>query len=281
MIAGWAIYPMQREGQENAFQWMIDSARESDIDLKIMFAEDFSVVIDGGVVIYHKGIAVTPPSFVLFRHYDNNLSTALEMCGTRLFNSSMGMNNARDKFITHCLLVENNIPTPMTLYQCTEYNEAIMHLGQPFIFKSTIGSKGEEVFLINSEEEFMDCVTRHPNYILQKYIKASRGRDIRVWVVGDRCVAVTMRENKNSFKSNIALGGIAIPYSSTPQLERLAIKSCKALSVELAGVDILIDGDGEYIVCEVNANAGFRAFSQYEERIDIPKQIFKYIGNIP
>ncbi len=281
MIKGWAIYPLPTEGQSNAFDWMVRSALNYSIELEIIFAERLSINVNGhgGVTILYNNREVTPPSFVLMRHYDTRLSYTFEEIGVRVFNSTTSMNLSRDKFLTHLKLNGCNIPTPQTLLGCT-YNEAVDKLSLPFVFKSTMGSKGEEVYLISNENEFNDAATTHPNYIVQSYITSSYGRDIRVWVVGDIAVAATLRQNNSSFKSNIAQGGTATGIELTETLSNLAVNSCKALDIELAGVDILLGDNNGFLVCEINGNAGFRAFSIFDDQVDIPNYIFKYIAQV-
>ncbi len=277
----WAIYPLPEKGASNAFAWMVESAAKHGIELEILFAENLSVEIDNrGVALYYEGKSVAPPCFALMRHYDDRLSRTLEIMGVRVINNSLSMSLSRDKYLTHVTLVANNIPTPQTFYQCSDYNAIINSLGTPFIFKSIQGSKGEEVFLIDSEDMFRGCVLRHPSYIVQRYVVSSYGRDIRVWVVGGRAVAATMRHNATSFKSNLALGGEALPYPMTDDIAQIATASCDVLGIELAGVDILLGDDDKPIVCEVNGNAGFRAFSMYEEQVDIPYYIFEYVATL-
>lgn len=276
-MIGWAIYPTPEEGTVNAFGWMQDSAKNNGIELVIRFAEQFSVLIsDGSTKIYYDGEECALPYFVLMRHYDYRLSCALESCGVTLFNSSNSMRLSQDKFLTHTLLTTKGIATPDTLWGERSYGRCVERFGTPFVFKAIRGSKGMEVFLINNKEEFL-AVRDHYEYIVQQYISTSYGRDIRVWVIGGRAVASVLRRSNISFKSNIALGACAERFVITPEIEALAVASCNALGLELGGVDILFDGDG-YCVCEVNGNAGFRAFSQAGEAVDIPNLIFSYIA---
>lgn len=279
-VAAWAIYPTQKEGQSNAFDWLVESAYRYGVELEIKFSENFSQLLsDNQISILYDNEVVRLPSFVLMRNYDLELATALELLGVRVINSCKSMELSRDKLLTHQMLITFKIPTPSTLYGVNNFVNIVDKLDLPFIFKARRGSKGEEVLLINNEGEFDVAKKKYTDFIVQKYIASSFGRDIRVWVIGGEVVASTLRYNENSFKSNIALGGVAKPFAVDDEIKELAVNSCKALGLELAGVDILFDGEG-YTVCEVNGNAGFRAFSIFDERVDIPDLIFKYISNV-
>lgn len=275
-MIGWAIYPTPEKGKDNAFDWMIESAAKYGISLNILFAEKFSVSVgENNIEIWYDGEELSLPHFVLIRHYDDELSKTLESVGVRVVNDAASMRLSQNKYLTHIALSQRNIPTPRTLFRVNDYEKNVAKLGLPFVLKAIRGSKGMEVYLISNEQEF-EAVKNNHDFITQRYISTSYGRDIRLWVIGGSVVASVLRVNDKSFKSNIALGARAEQFPITPTIEHLAVESCKALGLELAGVDILFDSDG-YTVCEVNGNAGFRAFSMAEEEIDIPSLIFEYL----
>lgn len=185
------------------------------------------------------------------------------------------MVNAQDKIMTHQLLSLAGIPTPRTYWGINSYKEACDIVGNGvFIQKSPVGSKGEAVFMVESEADF----NAHPNCLVQEYIEESKGRDIRVWIVGDRAVAAVERFNDRSFLSNYAQGGNARKFDLTPEIERLAVQSSLVLGLEFSGVDILYTKDDQYTVCEVNGNAGFRTLWLTNRGINILAELFRYIS---
>lgn len=281
MIDGWAIYPSPQEGTSNAFEWMIESAAKNGISLTLRFADRISIIIgDKLIKVLYDVEEVTLPHFILMRHYDHNLSTIFEDIGVRVFNTTSSMMLSQNKLLTHLVLQKCNIKTIFTLYGVNDYQECVNKLGLPFVMKAIRGSKGEEVYLIEDKFYFDDIKKNFPmrcsTIIAQKYIASSFGKDLRLWVVGQNVVASVLRRNDKSFKSNIYLGGVAKNIDVSDKVKQLAIDSCKALGLELAGVDILFDGD-DYTVCEVNGNAGFRAFRMSGSNINIPYEIFKYV----
>lgn len=277
-IKAWAIYPTPKANQSTAFDWLMDSAVKNNIELEIKFSELFSQELSAGkITILYDNKEVALPRVAVMRNYDFELSSALELLGVKVINTTHSMELCRDKLLTHQMLITMLIPTPTTLYNVNNFTNNVNKLNLPFILKARKGSKGEEVMLISCEQDFLKAKGLFTDYITQRYISTSYGKDIRVWVIEGKVVASTLRCNDNSFKSNIALGGTAKPYKINEEIANLAVNSCKALGLELAGVDILFDGSG-YSVCEVNGNAGFRSFSIFEEQVDIPYLIFKYIA---
>lgn len=278
-LYGWVIYPLPETEQQknsNAFDMLLSAAAENGIRADILFSEDITLTISNGELgILHKGKKVEKPLFAVMRCYDAHLSRHLELMGVRLFNSHTSMVNAQDKITTHQLLSLAGIPTPRTYWGINSYKEACDIVGNGiFILKSPVGSKGEAVFMVESEADF----NAHPNCLIQEYIEESKGRDIRVWIVGDRAVAAVERFNDCSFLSNYAQGGNARKFDLTPEIERLAVQSSLVLGLEFSGVDILYTKDDQYTVCEVNGNAGFRTLWLTNRDINILAELFRYIS---
>ncbi len=79
---------------------------------------------------------------------------------------------------------------------------------------------------------------------------------MRVLVVNGKAVAAMERRSSDgSFKSNISLGGYAAPYAMSREMAELAVRTTRALDLDIAGIDILLDADG-YRICEANSSPG-------------------------
>ena len=197
------------------------------------------------------------PDFVLFWDKDVNLAKHLENKGIPVYNSARSIELCDDKAKTY-LTLEGVVPQPETYiapfsYFKTDYTafvkSAVEKLGLPVIFKECFGSFGEQVFLCNSAEEALSHVNGKP-FLLQKYIK-NGNEDIRLEMVGGKCVAAMKRVNKKDFRSNLTNGGVAEPYTPTNSEFNIAVKACAVLGLDFGGVDIL----DHSLVCEVNSNA--------------------------
>ena len=79
------------------------------------------------------------------------------------------------------------------------------------IIKEGHGSFGMRVYLIETEEDFYTKTDelRGVDYVFQEFIATSRGRDIRVNIVGGEIVAAMYRYSETDFRANITNGGIA------------------------------------------------------------------------
>jgi RimK family alpha-L-glutamate ligase len=196
--------------------------------------------------------------FVLFWDKDINLAIRLEKQGLPVFNSSRAIELCDDKARTYIEL-QGVVPQPKTIIAPKCYfkedmrqfaENAVSILGLPVVFKECFGSFGWQVHLCSSVDEILNYVTEKP-FLLQQYIKESSGRDIRVEVVGGKCVSAVERFNENDFRSNVTNGGTMTPYSPTELEIATAVTACEKLGLTFGGVDILTNG----MVCEVNSNA--------------------------
>lgn len=208
------------------------------------------------------------PDFVLFWDKDIPLAKRLEKMGLRLFNSATAIENCDNKALTYIELkgivkMPKTIIAPMT-YRNIGYNNtdfvknSINTLGLPVVIKECFGSFGQQVYLAKSYEKAIDIVknTNEP-LIFQEFITESKGKDIRINMVGNNAVASMLRYNDNDFRANITNGGSMKNYTPTEKEIEIAQKVCKVLNLDFGGVDILFGKDGP-IVCEVNSNAHFK-----------------------
>lgn len=210
--------------------------------------------------------------FVLFWDKDIKLAKAFENTGIRVFNSSGAIELCDDKAKTFLELKKHkDIIMPITFVSPKKFHsdglisedfiESIKRvLGFPCVIKECYGSFGQQVYLANSEKELRDRITEigDRDYIVQEYIQTSCGRDIRVQVVGDRVVATMYRFNDGDFRANVTNGGKMKNYELNESQAETALKVCRYLGLDFAGVDILFGEDERPVVCEVNSNAHFK-----------------------
>ncbi len=120
----------------------------------------------------------------------------------------------------------------------------------PFVFKFDWGGDGDNVYLIQSAENFSKVLQTARKYessgqkgfILQEYVP-SNNRSLRVVVIGQTIVSYwRIQRNKDYFLSNVAKGAM-IDYDTDPDLQKTAVESvkdfCNQTRINLAGFDIL------------------------------------------
>ena len=209
--------------------------------------------------------------FVLFWDKDIQLAMQLAQRGLPVFNSPESILKCDDKALTYLTLKQAGLAMPRTVlapktypafgYTHTDFvDAAVAKLGLPLVLKECFGSFGKQVYLFDDVEALREKVIALAGtpMLFQQMVNHSRGRDVRVNVVGDRVVASILRESTNGdFRSNLTLGGTMHAYTPTPEEASLALKAVRALGLTFAGVDVLFGEDGP-LICEVNSNAHFK-----------------------
>ena len=148
------------------------------------------------------------PDFVIFFDKDIYLAQRLEMLNIPVFNSSNSICLCDNKSLTYLELSKKDITIPPTIiapktFESINFNntsfvdKAISKLGLPLIIKEAYGSFGQQVYLLNSKEEILDLIKNkiiYKDFLFQKFIKTSCGKDIRVNIVGGKIVNAIYRE---------------------------------------------------------------------------------------
>lgn len=229
------------------------------------------------------------PDFAIFWDKDVYLCRELERAGVRTFNSARAIEICDNKILTAEALYAANIKTPKTIvapktfenvgHNSTDFlKRAAKCLGLPMVIKEAYGSFGKQVYLAKNFGEVLEIVERigHKDFLMQQFIKTSKGRDVRVNVVGSKVVATMLRENKTDFRSNVSGGGVPRKTSVPREWEEAAIKACEAIGLDFAGVDILFGDNDEPILCEVNSNPHFKS-TLSSTGVDMSEKILDYI----
>ncbi|MCE4606532.1 MAG: RimK family alpha-L-glutamate ligase [Desulfurococcales archaeon] len=237
----------------------------------LAITEDEQVKLDGAIV---KGLGDLNTAEEAVGKL--GLIKSLELSGSAVINPFESLLLSRDKITQLLYLSENGVPTPETIVTWS-VSTALRYLSKwgKAIVKPVIGSLGRGVLLVDDEDRaFYELTTvlrsGQPIYI-QRYIEKP-GRDIRIFVVGDRVLGGIYRVSMG-WKTNVARGGRPIKAELDDELEELALRATRTLRLEFAGVDIAEDvNNGSYIVLEVNSAPLWRGF-YYATRIDPSEHI--------
>ncbi len=228
------------------------------------------------------------PDFVVAWDKDTKLIEMIENMGIKTFNPSSGIKCCDDKSLMHLKLVNSGISIPKTIvsplcfskydFSKEYYNRIVDQLGENFILKEDFGSFGMQVYQITNFENFIEVTNGLGNrgFILQENIKSSKGRDLRISIVGEQVIGAMLRENKEDFRANITLGGTATMYDANDAVLELALKAHKALGLYFSGVDILFGEDNMPMLCEVNSNPNFLSFEKISG-INFAQKIAEFI----
>ncbi|MGN0807628.1 MAG: RimK family alpha-L-glutamate ligase [Candidatus Coproplasma sp.] len=230
--------------------------------------------------------------FCVYLDKDKYLLRALEKTGVRTFNRPEAIEICDDKMATYLALSRSGIDLPLTIpgTLCYDGNVKINEdmaelienkLGYPLIVKNSYGSRGAGVYLIEDRQQLLEKMNglKTVPHLYQKFIPESRGKDLRVIVIGGKVLGGMLRQSENDFRSNVALGGSATPYPVSPEIEELCIRCARLLGLDYCGIDILFGKGGKPFICEVNSNAFFYGFESATE-VNVAKAYAEHIVKV-
>lgn len=267
------------------------AAKKLGITLQLIANNEIYCLIEDGKNIIKVPTATFEPNFILFLDKDIRLAKQLEKLGYRLFNSREVIENCDDKILTFEVLANSGIKMPKTLFSAMLFNgtgngEADLGFtniieetfSYPLVIKEAFGSFGAQVYLIHNREELIAKQKEllYVPHLYQEFIASSKGRDVRIYVVGNQVVASMYRHSDTDFRANISSGASMSPYEPSEAFCELAIKATEELGADFTGVDLLFGENDEPILCEVNSNAHIKNIYDCTG-IDVAEAIFKHI----
>jgi ribosomal protein S6--L-glutamate ligase len=200
-------------------------------------------------------------------------------------NTAFGISNARDKLRATQILSRHKIAMPATTFvrDRKDVMGAIERVGgAPVVIKLLEGTQGIGVILapeLNVAEAIIETLqSTRQNVLIQRFVKESKGRDIRAVVVGDQVVAAMRRTAQgDEFRSNVHRGGSVERVELDPEFERSAVRSAQIMGLRVAGVDMLESVDGP-LVMEVNSSPGLEGI-ETATKLDVAGAIIDFIDN--
>jgi ribosomal protein S6--L-glutamate ligase len=200
-------------------------------------------------------------------------------------NTAAGITNSRDKLRASQILSRHNVLMPATTFvrDRADVIPAIERVGgAPVVIKLLEGTQGIGVILAPDRkvaEAIIETLhSTRQNVLIQRFVKESKGRDIRALVVGDRVVAAMRRVAQgDEFRSNVHRGGSVEAVELDPAFEEAAVRSAQIMGLKVAGVDMLEGNDGP-LVMEVNSSPGLEGIEN-ATKLDIAGAIIDHIDN--
>lgn len=270
-------------------------AERMGITLKVYNPADFDLIVDentrDSVLIKGKPVPLPDVVYPYFNHHDHSyfslaIVRQLERMGCLVYNNAETIEMVRDKLHTHQVLAERGIPSPRTMLAKLPLDEDMLimierTLGFPVVVKTLKGALGAGVFLIENPKTFkdqMDLIAQTSpdvQLIFQQFVEASRGRDLRLFVVdGELVAAMERRAKEGDFKANYSSGGTVHQFHADASAVDIAVRTAEALNIQIGGIDLLFLKDGGYTICEANTFPGFKGLEK-ASGVNVPERIFK------
>lgn len=294
-MKGWIIYKddaTQLRPEAYEIHRLLEESKNFDIDIEVFRPDQFDLIVtredDRSILVDSEKREL--PDFVLPRmgagttYFTLAVLRHMERLGIYIVNSPNSIETVKDKLYSQQILAQNNLPVPKTMLVKFPVNIDLVerNIGFPIVVKTLSGSQGSGVFLAENKRTFEDLMqlieatNKTANVILQEFISASKGVDLRVFTLGGRAISCFKRTNKDGgFKANFSAGGTVEPYEITPEVEWLATQTSNILNLDMAGIDLLFDED-HFKVCEANSSPGFEGLEKTSD-LNVPKEIFHYL----
>ena len=188
----------------------------------------------------------------------------------------------RDKWTCSQLLSTFNVPIPKTILGSSSNLEYLLSnfKNEPVIIKILEGTHGNGVILADTYLSALSTIetlkTAGVKFLLQEYIKESKGTDLRVIVVGGKVVSAMKRQSKEGdFRSNLHRGGSSVKINLSYEEENIALRAAKVMKLGVCGIDILQSSRGP-LVLEINSSPGLEGIEKTTE-VNISEKIISYI----
>ena len=185
--------------------------------------------------------------------------------GLPVINHPRAIERTVDKHWTSRLLAAAGVATPRTVVaeQAADAQRAFREMGD-VVVKPLLGAGGRGICRVSDRDVayrvFRALEDHRAVFYVQEFVPHGRS-DLRLLVVGGRVVAAARRHG-NGWKTNVAAGARMTAHEPDRVETDLALRACRAVGAEVAGVDLLEADDGRILVCEVNGIPGWSALER-------------------
>lgn len=228
--------------------------------------------------------AIIPRIGASITHYGIAVVQDYESRGVVTSAPAQGIERSRNKLQSVQLMQDAQLPVPRTVLisRLAELHHAVQMVGgYPVVIKITRGTQGRGVILAENQataRAVLSIFFRHGQrpILLQEFIAEAGGQDIRLLVVGRRCVAAMKRTAATGeFRANLHRGGVATLYKPDAHTERLALAAASLHNLGVAGVDLIHSQRGPLLL-EVNSSPGLEGI-ETASQVDVAGAIVRFL----
>jgi len=181
-----------------------------------------------------------------------------------VYNDARSIERSVDKAMTTFLLRRHGIATLPTWV--TEQESAARAVlmretssRHELVVKPLFGSQGKGLQRLGAGDGVPPPDSVNGVWYLQRFVDHGEGNwhDWRVMVAGGRPVAAMLRRGR-TWVTNVARGATVESVQPDDRMAELAIAATAAVGADYAGVDLMKDEEGRYLVLEVNSIPAWR-----------------------
>jgi RimK family alpha-L-glutamate ligase len=240
---------------------LLHALRAEGVDAKLTPPADLGRLRPGDVALARLDVLPSLGGVEVGMH---ELERAQER-GVHVLNPPGTLLAAHDKLATALRLAAAGIRHPRTAH--LDGTSALPKLAPPLVLKPRFGSWGRDVYRCDDVLELVTCLASlegrewfERQGVLAQELVPPQGYDLRVIVAAGHVAGAIQRVAADGeWRTNVALGGWRRPVDPPAAAGELAVSAAAAIGGDLVGVDLLPDGDGGWIVLEINGAVDFTA----------------------
>jgi ribosomal protein S6--L-glutamate ligase len=229
--------------------------------------------------VYHRDASVEDVDLIIPRiepaHilYGASVLRQFEMMGVKLLNSPIAILWSRDKLRVYQWLSRKKIALPVTGFaDSPQETEKLVNLvgGAPLVVKLLEGTEGRGTIFAETHQAAVSVINAFKqlktHILVQEYVKASMGRDIRCLVIANKVVTAIQRSMKDTE---------CCPIKITTEERKMAAHATAALKLNMASVDLIRSERGPLFL-DVNANPDLELIEKVTHQ-DMASRILDYL----
>lgn len=207
---------------------------------------------------YEKLVLINWSHSRLYTDLAHSIAYIANKLGIEVWNNELVAARSSTKVSQIVRLSYEDVIIPNTVYSLTLelLEEYIGLVGEPFIAKDPLASRGRLNFLFNNWQECVQGVDTSVSYLVQSFIPNDKS-DMRLLIAGGEVGLVILRRGEGeSHLNNVSQGASAevIDLTNVPvELINQAQMVSEHFHKELSGIDFMKnEQNGEYVFLEIN-----------------------------
>ena len=263
LISGYIIEKYNKMTNAYTCNRLVEEATKQGMDLKIIGIHD-TMILDNE--IRNNGIKLEKRNFVINRYKWGKVKDEINSLAAKSYNPLEAYNIYINKYEQVKRLRSDAFLVPRYLLGTAmlQYEDIVNILGTPFVAKGLESSMGEQISLIEKEEDLKNLRKKYgmeKEWLFEEFVTTSFGRDMRFYSIRGEVVACMQRKSQGDFRANVALGASVESYEITPEIRQIAKDIYEQTGLDFLGIDLLFGEDKPYF-CEINVMPGMEGMEK-------------------
>ncbi len=221
------LYNKEQASKNKAFiDIMLEEANKHSLEMSFHLAEELNL----------DSLIEEKIDFIINRQPDYKILQKIENLGIKVYNNSEVCRIANDKALSYQKISNLGVDILETKVENIKHDS----MKFPYILKPRNLRGGEGVTLIKNIDDYKTYTNKYDiNNSVQQELASDIGKDLRVYIIGNKIVAAMLRESKDNFKSNYSLGSKAIEYKLSNEEKKIIEKIISSFDFDYVGIDFL------------------------------------------